>query len=54
MVKVELKKVVSGIMWGYPDPKVGDVLEVSEAEAKDMIAGGWAEKTKASKKGSKK
>lgn len=50
MAKVKLVKAVSGIMWGYPDPKVGDVLDVTAEQAEDMVSGGWAENVDAKSK----
>jgi hypothetical protein len=50
MAKVKLIKAVSGAMWGYHDPQVGDVLEVTAEQAKDIVAGGWAEKVDAKRK----
>jgi hypothetical protein len=50
MARVKLIKAVSGSMWGYADPQVGDVLDVTAEQAEDMIAGGWAEKVETRRK----
>lgn len=50
MAKVKMTRPLSGQMYGFWNPKPGDILEVTDAEADEIERNGWGEKAKDRKK----